>query len=351
MKAIFLEKFLIAPVLALLSVLSPLLIADVKAETSLNLSIAKATTLVKKDAVTTETPIELPANYQYPNGITRASDGTLYVGSVTSGRILRISPNGSIATLFSGNKDIFSANSLRLDEKRNILWGASSDFLGTRNSRGEITRRSHRIFALDSRSGKVLRVIIMPSGGFGNDIAIAPDGGVYITDSSLPRVHYLAPGKTQLQTWAMDERFRGKQIGLAGIARRSDGVVIVGNFSNGELFKITPQSPGKSKVEAIPLERKIENPDGMQFTSDGSLIFTEGAVQSGNGRLLRIDIAKAGTQPQPIEVLAENLISPVNLTIAGNQIWVTESQIRHRLLPGQEKNIPNRFFIRRFRLS
>lgn len=44
------------------------------------------------------------------------------------------------------------------------------------------------------------------------------------------------------------------------------------------------------------------------------------------------------------------LKSPVNLTLVGPEIWVTESQIRHRLIPGEEGNIPDRFFIRRFGL-
>ncbi|NJL64340.1 MAG: gluconolaconase [Methylacidiphilales bacterium] len=312
-----------------------------------------ARTSLNSALVSAEQPnsIPLPTEFQYPNGITRSRNGILYVGSITSGLILRISPNGRITTFFPGNRDIFAANSLRLDEKRNILWGASSDFLGTRNSRGEIIRRPHRIFAINIRSGKVLRVILMPDNGFGNDIAIAPDGGVYVTDSNQPRIHYLASGRDILQTWVTDERFRAKGIGLAGITRRADGVSVVGNYTNGELFKVTPQTAGKPKVELIPLERKLDNPDGIQFAPDGTLIFVEGAVETGNGRLLRIDISAKGSQPQAIQVLAENLVSPVNLTIAGREIWVTESQIRHRILPGKEKAIPDRFFVRRFRLS
>ncbi|MGL5793230.1 MAG: gluconolaconase, partial [Waterburya sp.] len=52
------------------------------------------------------TPIELPHKFQYPNGITNASEGTLYVGSITSGKILRINPNEKIETLFPGNSDV-----------------------------------------------------------------------------------------------------------------------------------------------------------------------------------------------------------------------------------------------------
>jgi sugar lactone lactonase YvrE len=305
---------------------------------------------VYKASVKSLNSIELPADFQYPNGITDAQDGTLYVGSITSGRILRILPNGSINTLFPGKETVFAATSLRLDEQRNILWGTSPDFLGTVNSEGETIRRPNRIFAIDIRSGKLLRSIMMPNGGFGNDMALDSEGGVYITDSNLARIYYLAPGTSQLETWAEDERFGDEQIGLAGIARRSDGVAIVGKFSSGELLKVTPQSQGLAKVEEITLERKIENPDGMQFASDGSLILVEGAAKSGNGRLLRINVFSSETEPKKIATLASGIKSPVNLTLAEREIWVTESQIRHRLTPGQETKVPDRFFIRRFML-
>lgn len=293
-------------------------------------------------------PIELPSGFQYPNGITRASDGTLYVGSVTSGQILQIRADGEIETFFSGSDEVFAATSLRLDEQRGLLWGASPDFLGTREPTGELVRRPHRIFAIDMRSGKVVRVILMPDSGFGNDIAIAPDGGVYVTDSSHPRIHYLAPGANQFQTWVENERFRSEEIGLAGIARSPDGTVIVGMYSAGELLKVTPQPQGASTVEVISLERKLENPDGMQFAPDGSLLVAEGAVASGNGRLVRIDVLSPGTDPKPIEIIAAGLESPVNLTVVNRSVWVTEARIRHRLLPGREAEVPNCFFVRRF---
>lgn len=296
-------------------------------------------------------PIELPANFQYPNGITHASDGTVYVGSITSGRILRISLNGSVETLFPGNSDVFAATSLRLDEPRGILWGSSPDFLGTRTSTGETLRRPPRVFAINIRSGEVLRLVPMPEGGFSNDLAVDPEGGVYITDSTLARIHYLAPGTAQLQTWTADDRFRDERIGLGGIARRSDGVLIVGHYSNGSLFQVRTHPQGQPTVTAIPLERPLEDPDGMQFAPDGSLILTEGAMTSGKGQLLRINVFAPGTHPKPIETLASELKSPVNLTLVGQEIWVTESQIRHRLIPGEEGNLPDRFFIRRFGLN
>ncbi|MDX2240688.1 MAG: gluconolaconase [Leptolyngbyaceae cyanobacterium bins.302] len=343
--------FSIVPVLTvLLPVLSPFPEVCAEARTSKNSFTPNVKVITQNTTLATvERPIKLPANFQYPNGIAHASDGTLYIGSITSGQILRITPDGKFETFFGGNDEVFAATTLRLDESRSILWGSSPDFLGTRNPGGEIVRRPPRVFAIDTRSGKVLRVILMPEGGFSNDIALDPQGGIYITDSTLARIHYIAPRTTQLQTWAADERFRAERIGLGGIARRADGVLVVGHYSNGELFKVIPQPQGQPRVEVIPLERPLENPDGMQFAPDGSLILTEGAVESGNGRLVRINIF-APTDLKPIETLATDLKSPVNLTLAGRQVWVTESQIRHRLMPGQSPAVPDRFFVRRFML-
>lgn len=297
------------------------------------------------------TRIALPTGFQYPNGIARASNGTLYVGSITSGRILRILPSGRIETFFVGTNEIFATTSLRLDEQRGILWGTSPDFLGIRDANGEVIRRPHRLFALDIQTGKALKVMLVPDGGFGNDMVLDALGGIYITDSNHPRIYYLAPGAKQFQVWAEDERFRSQPVGLSGIARAANGIIVVGLFSDGKLFKVTPLPQRRPKVESISLQRSIENPDGMVFVPDGSLIVLEGAIASGNGRLLRIpDILSIEAKPKVVEVLAEKIESPVNLTAAGREIWVTESRIRHRLLPGSETAIPSRFFIRRFTL-
>ncbi|MDJ0690675.1 MAG: gluconolaconase [Xenococcaceae cyanobacterium MO_188.B32] len=300
-----------------------------------------------------ENKIELPSEFHYPNGITRASDGTLYVGSIVSGQILQINLDGTIEIFFPGSEEVFAATSLRLDEKRRILWGTSPDFLGVKNADGEIVRRPHRVFALDTRTGEVVRSLSMPDNGFGNDLALDGNGGVYITDSFHPRIYYLAPKANHFETWVEDELFRPKseEIGLAGIARNSEGTTIVGMYSKGELLKVMTQPQSSVKVEVIPLERQLENPDGMQFAPDGSLLLTEGAMESGDGRLICIDVLSPGTEPKLIETLASGLKSPVNLTTSGTNVWVTESRIRHRLLPGKEAETPDRFFIRHFVLE
>lgn len=293
-------------------------------------------------------PIELPTDFQYPNGIIRAKDGTLYVGSVTSGRILQISPQGKIQTFFPGDRDIFTVTALRLDEARGILWGASPDVLGTPQANGEVVRRQHRIFAIDLRTNEVLKIFLMPDGGFGNDLALDPQGGVYITDTSRPRIHYIPPEDNRLQIWAEDERFRTQlRFGLSGITRRADGVLFVTMYSDGRLFKVMPKESSNPRIQEIELPRKIDGADAIALAADGSLLAIEGGIESGNGRLLQLSGLDTKAKPQ-FKILASEMNLPVNLTVVANEIWLTESLFRHRLIPGKEEEIPNRFFIRRF---
>lgn len=228
--------------------------------------------------------------------------------------------------------------------------GTSPDFLGVPNAEGEIVRRPHRIFALNVATGEVIRSKTIPDNGFGNDLALDSNGGIYVTDSFHPRIYYLAPEANQFETWVENELFRPKpgEIGLAGIARNSDSTTIVGMFSAGKLFKIVSQPQGSVEVEVISLESQLENPDGMQFAVDGSLLLTEGAIETGDGRLVRIDVLSSSSKPKSLETLRSRLNSPVNLTTSGSNVWVTESQIRHRLLPGKAAAIPDRFFIHHF---
>ncbi len=267
-----------------------------------------------------------------------SDNGTVYVGSITSGDILQISPDNQIKSFFQGNKDIFAVTTLRLDEARGILWGASPDVLGT-------VGKPHRIFAIDINSSRVLKIITIPDDGFGNDIAVDSNGGIYVTDSLKPRILYLSPGATQFQTWVENQLWStNKRFGLSGIARREDGVLFVTMYSDGRLFKINPNRT----VEEIELPRKIDGSDAIALADDGSLLMIEGGVESGNGRLLQLqELDDAKSKPE-FKVLASGMNLPVNLTVAGKEILLTESLFRHRFVPGSEKEIPNQFFIRRF---
>lgn len=270
--------------------------------------------------------LELPAGFHYPNGIARTADGTLWVGLITEGRILRRAPAGQWEALEPNPDKVFAGTALRLDEGRRILWGASPDFLPAGDA------RPHRLFALDTATGKILRVLDLPDGGFGNDIALEPDGGVLLTDSYRSRVLRLAPGAPAFETLVEDQRLGPVNgIGAAGIVRAEDGRLVLGNFGSGRLYILDG-----NELKELELPRRLENPDGLALLSDGSLLVLECAIASGNGKLLRV------TEPfapgmRTLQTLVANLEAPVNLSVApDDRIFVSESRIRHRLIEGLE---------------
>lgn len=297
--------------------------------------------------------LPLPDGFLYPNGIAHAADGTLFVGSVSNGSVVRRGPGGAWTVLFPGSDEVFSATSLRLDAPRGLLWGTSPDVMGLLRPGGALGRRGSRLFALDARTGEVRRVVLLPEGSLANDITVAPDGGLYVTDSSRASVLYLRPGSERLETYVTDARFQAKgpgmsAVGPAGIALAPDGrTLAVNTFGPGRLFLVRPGAAGAPpSVTEVALARRLENPDGMRFAPDGRLLVLEGAIDSGDGRLVRIDVLGPSKGPRPLEVLASGLESPVNLTVAPDgRVWLTEARLRDKLLHGAAAKDPSGFWV------
>ncbi|OLF53391.1 hypothetical protein [Pseudomonas chlororaphis] len=291
------------------------------------------------DSGCTPGTLTLPSGALYPNGIARAADGTLYVGLVTSGQILRKPPHEAWQTLFKGSDTVFASTTLRLDERRGLLWGNSPDFLPTGKS------RAHRIFALDIATATVTRNLVLPAGTMGNDIVLAPDGTVYLTETKVGSILRLGPDDRDFQWVLRDARLAGPGgLGASGIVREEDGTLMVANFGTGKIY-ILGNAQQVPRLREMELPRTLENPDGMGLAPDGSLIVLENAIQSGQGKVLRIAEPLAPGR-RVIEVIREGLESPVNLTItAQGCAFVSEARIRHRLLAGHEAEVPERFQI------
>lgn len=272
----------------------------------------------------------LPPGFDYPNGITYGPGGVLYVGSVISGDIVRIAADGAVEKVFTASADVFTGNALRFDPSTGLLWVASSDFLGLEVD-GQRVRRPHRVAALDPERGTVVWSAAMPDGGFGNDIALDGAGGVFITDSLRAEVWHLAGPAAPFRSVAKDPAMGPGEIGPAGIARAPAGDLIVGLFSDGALLRISPAGggAGSSSVTPIELSRPLENPDGIAFAADGRLLLLEGAVGSGDGRLVAVDLDSPA--PHAVTTLLSGLHSPLNLSINGDLVALTEGGVRHLL--------------------
>jgi sugar lactone lactonase YvrE len=280
--------------------------------------------------------IDLPDGFRYPNGIAVTADGTLFVGSVTAGTIVRQRRGGPWEPWFDGNADVFAGTALRLDAGRGLLWLASPDFLAEGRP-----ARPHRVAAIDIATRRVVRSLAMPDRGFGNDIAIEPGGAMLMTDSYNGRLLRLPPGGDAFEIVIEDARLKGPDgtgIGAAGIALAADRRIILGNYGTGLLFVLE-----NGMLRTFDLPRAIVNPDGLALTAAGDLILLEGDAAGGNGRVHRIRDPFAPGR-RVLELIADGLESPVNLTVQlDGVVWVTEARIRHRLLPSANLPVPDRF--------
>ncbi|TQV68220.1 gluconolaconase [Denitrobaculum tricleocarpae] len=285
--------------------------------------------------------IPLPTSFDYPNGITTTPDGTLYVGSVTSGDILRITPEGTIERAFQETETVFAGTALRFDPTTGLLWVASPDFLGQEID-GEQVRRPHRIGAIDIAQRRVVWSSTLPDDGFANDMALDGTGGIYITDSIRDRILHLAAPGAAFETVTDAPLLSPGDLGPAGIVMTRDGDLIIGLYSEGALLRVTLDEAA-AQVEPLELTRRIENPDGLALAPDGRLLVLEGAVRSGDGKLLVID--PNGPSPLEVETLADGLDMPLNLTLLGNEVAVSEGRLRHLMLDDSGLSVPEVFRI------
>jgi sugar lactone lactonase YvrE len=203
----------------------------------------------------------------------------------------------------------------------------------------EAAGQRHGLYALGDTQLELVRFLRLPDDGFANDTEMASDGRLLVTDSVNGRVLAYDWARDAFETRVEDERLKPlSRVGVAGVTVDPQGRVYIANYETGELLLLVD-----GMLRAIALPRTLENPDGLALARDGALLVVEGAVRSGNGRLLRIPDPAAPGQ-RPIDILREGLESPVNLTVGPDHaVYVTESRIRRRIGPNPTDEDPSGF--------
>src|SRR5258708_30625032 len=181
--------------------------------------------------------IALPGLRAFPESIASTVDGTLFIGRLGEGGIVRVSPQTGKTEVFvpSGSSQSRSILGVFADDASKILWACSNDLSESGGSSGGHDHVSILI-GFDLRTGAARRSVALPGAHpYCNDIAIDASGAVYVTDSSGPNVLRLRPGATTFETFASSDQFLpppGGGAGLDGIAFVGDGTLYVTMFSS-----------------------------------------------------------------------------------------------------------------------
>jgi sugar lactone lactonase YvrE len=274
----------------------------------------------------------LPGPAFFPESITAAPDGSLFVSSLVTGEIVRFARGSSEPTTFVADDVNVGTAGVMVDPKRDVLWACAVDLS---------FQTASELRAFDLTTGALVASYPIPDGGVCADIALAR-GDVYVTDTlggRIVRLTGLAPGSAEggtLAVWSADPQFGAGFLKINGIAFDGNRTLYTTNYSTGELFAVRIARDG-SADPAVPivLDTPMTYPDGIRWRG-GYLYVAENA----NG-LSRID-PRTGTRM----LMDGSLDQPTSLVFIGREIWITEGEVL-RLQAGQQPNLPFKVVQRR----
>lgn len=273
-------------------------------------------------------PIEVPGDRAFMESITAGPDGTLYVSSLASGGIARIKPGatkaeGWIAPAAFGSRSTFGVFA---DAKSNTLWVCSND-ASSRGVPGPGSANGSHLkgFDLSTGDGKI-SVPLPGESNLCNDMTVASDGTVYVTNSLKPQILQLKPGAKSLEVWVENKQFQPPSgIGLDGIAIGNDGNIYVNTFSAGEFYRVEIKDGKPGAVIKLETSRALKLPDGLRLVGGQNFLMVEGGGS--------LDIVIVNDDKVVIKTIKDGLNEPTAVAKVGGTAFVTEGQLPHLFNP------------------
>lgn len=263
--------------------------------------------------------VTLPGAF-FPESIAADWDGTLYVSSIATGEIVKISAHSNTPETFVEVGVNTNSTGLLVDVWREVLWSCDVDL--SMQSPSEL-----RAFSLSS--AELLASYPIPDGGLCADITLSDEGALYVTDTLLARVlkfetpsHY-SPQDGDLSVWSADPVLIGSPenfLKINGIAYSRNHSIYTTNYSTGTLYRIHINHDGSpGEVEIIETDQPLSFPDGIEMVGSHHLLVTQNT-----GSLVKIKIKKNQGE---VSVINDNLDQPTSVARVWGQVWVTEGQI------------------------
>jgi sugar lactone lactonase YvrE len=281
-------------------------------------------------AAETTTEITLPGTRVFPESITSTPDGTLIVGSLGHGNVLRIAPGQATAEewIKPGTNGLNSVLGVFADEKNKVLWVCSNKLGPT----GEATS----VKTFDLKSGAPKNTYPLPGDGtLCNDIAVGADRTAYVTDTRQGSVLMLKPGATSLEIAAKDPLLAGAD----GLAFGDKTTLYVNSVTAGKLVRVDLGPEGKSKnIVELKLPRALDRPDGMRAIGKQRLLLAENS-----GKMSIVTFEGPGMQSVALLTLKEGMASTPGVTATKGMAWVVEGKLNYMQDPKMKDQDPGTF--------
>jgi sugar lactone lactonase YvrE len=239
----------------------------------------------------------------HPEGVAfDARTGRWFVGSVRQRRVMVVERGGATRDFVQPAADgIGGVFGMAVDDARRTLWMATTSLP---RMEGFTAADSGRVgvFGYDLDTGRLRHHAWAPRDSsvahtFG-DVAVAPNGDVYATDSQAPWIYRLADGTDSLVRFATHPLFRSPQ----GMAFTPDGATMyVADYSHG-LMRVDMRSKAVTPLR-VPANVTLLGVDGL-YMHRGALI----AVQNGvaPARIARFCLDADGRGVRRLEIVDRN---------------------------------------------
>lgn len=263
-----------------------------------------------------------PDSSFWPEAVTFApGSGSFFVTSIRHRTIAEIRHDGSRRTLLGDTPGLGSMLAVRFDGARNALWATTAGLPRVHGRSGDPAIAA--LLLIDAATGKVQRRYELPAASgarIPGDLAVGPDGDVFITDSGQPLLYHLRAGAEKL-TVIRSAWFRS----LQGVAVAADGTVYLADYSHGLL----ELNVGTGAVSALHAPRNVTS-----LGLDGIVLHDNGIIAIQNGvspaRVVKFHLGADGRTITHVETLDRNAAiadEPTIGTIAGNEfVYVANSQ-------------------------
>ena len=287
--------------------------------------ILAATSVVLAAAVPMD--VTIPEDKPFPESLTSTSDGALIIGSVTKSEIFRAPKGAAKADVWikPGTNGLQRILGVFADQRAGTLW-VCSDKLAPNGAPSALK-------TFDLKTGAPKGSYDFPGdNSLCNDIAIAPDGTAYATDTIANRIMRLKKGAAALEVWSKDDKLAGAD----GIAFGDDHTIYVNTVTTGHLFRIPVGKDGSAgAIEQLKPSQELSRPDGMRTLARNEFLLIEGV-----GRLDRVTVDGDNAK---VEVLKDGFNGPTAVTQTGNTAWVLEGKLNYMNDPKLKDQDPGPF--------
>jgi sugar lactone lactonase YvrE len=259
-----------------------------------------------------------------PEGIAFDAKGArFFIGSIAQRKIIVRDAKSQVRDFSSPSDKLDAALGLAMDAERGHLYAVSTNgFLAEAN-----TERRNAVVRYDLKSGRLTNRFFAPEAMQLNDLAVAPDGTLYVTDSMNSTLFRRKPDEAKLTRFGAAGALRGANgiaVGADGIlyAAISTGIVRV-DTATGEPTRL-PQ-PDTVVTGGI---------DGL-YWHDGDLIGVQNVTNP--GRVVRIALTNKGNRLAGLTVLQSHhhpdFDEPTTGTIANSALHVIGNSYAGRYQP------------------